>query len=408
VKWLSEKINQNQKKHEFVSLMVFLLTITIILITLISVIFPALILGINNDFPKYPEKINIYELGILAYPLLTSFVVVGLVIIYSKNKFPNTFTKSINFILGFEISSKIAFLVVVVLLGLYIILTIDEIFQEEPWEDYTRAVKPNLEKWSIQEFTSPTSNPLAFFFETTSMNIFGNYKIIPFIASSALLVLTYFITVQISKKKFAGIISLVFVLSSTIFLTYDTSITYPNFWILFYLLSLFTINKVWPLSSISFIFAALSKELTIFFLPMTLFFIYRSNLAKKKKFQVFVSYLIIVILGIVIVFLKGKDSLSSFTYDSHEFWSGFTTIASQFRFDGLFIIFLLPLTIGLFILSTSGFKSVDAIMVLILGMLLLAPIISGFTTYGNAPYRFIPLIIFIAIGVGVLFSKRVS
>lgn len=240
------------------------------------------------------------------------------------------------------------------------------------------------------------------------MNIFGNYKIIPFIASIALLVLTYFITVQISKKKLAGIISLVFVLSSTIFLTYDTSITYPNFWILFYLLSLFTINKVWPLSSISFIFAALSKELTIFFLPMTLFFIYRSNLAKKKKFQVFVSYLIIIILGIAIVFLKGEDSLNSFTYDSHELWSGFTTIASQFRFDGLFIISLLPLTIGLFILSRKGFKLVDAIMVLILGMLLLAPIISGFTTYTNAPYRFIPLIIFIAIGVGVLFSKRVS
>ena len=162
---MSEKINQNQKKHGFVSLMVFLLTITVILITLISVIFPALILGVNDDFPKYPEKINIYELGILAQPLMaTSFVVVGLVILYSKNKFPNIFTKSINFILGFEISSKIAFLVVIVLLGLYVILTIDEISQEEPWEDYTRAVKPKLETWGIQEFTSPASNPLAFFF----------------------------------------------------------------------------------------------------------------------------------------------------------------------------------------------------------------------------------------------------
>lgn len=406
---MSEKINQNQKKYDFVSWVVFLLTITVILITLISVIFPSLILGINNDFPKYPEKINIYELGILAYPLLVAnFVVVGLMILYSKNKFPSIFAKLINFILGFEISSKIAFSVVVILLGLYTILTVSEISQDEPWEDYTRAVKPKLEKWSIQEFTSPTGNPLTFFFETTSMSIFGNYKIIPFIASIALLVLTYFITVQISKKKFAGIISLVFVLSSTIFLTYDTSITYPNFWILFYLFSLFTINKVWPLSSISFLLAALSKELAIFFLPMTLFFIYRSNLTKKKKVQVFASYLIIIILGMTIVFLRGGDTLDTFTYDSHEFWSGFTTIASQFRFDGLIIISLLPLTIGLFILSRRGFKLVDSIMVLILGMLLSAPIISGFTTYTNAPYRFIPLIIFFAMGVGVLFSKKVS
>lgn len=406
---MSEKINRSQKKQSFVLWAVFLLTSTVVLITLISVIFPSLILGINDDLPKYPEKINVYELGTLAYPLLaTNFVVVGLVILYSKNKLPSTFTKSINFILGFEISSKVAFLVVVILLGLYIILTIDEISRGEPWEDYARTVKPKLEKWNIQEFTHLTGNPLTFFFETTSMNIFGNYKVIPFIASIALLVLTYFITVQISKKKFAGIISVIFVLSSTIFLTYDTSITYPNFWILFYLLSLFTINKVWPLSPISFILAVASKPISVFFLPMTLFFIYRSNLSEKKKFQIIVSYLIIVILGISIVFLLDIDLFDRFTYDNHEFWSGFTTISSQFRFDGLIIVFLLPLTIGLFILSRKCFKWGESIMVLILSMLLLAPIISGFTTYTNNPYRFIPLIIFFAIGVGSLFSKRVS
>lgn len=402
-------MKKSQKKQDLVSWTVFLSTVTVTLITLISVIFPSLILGVNNDLPKYPEKINIYELGTLAYPLLAAnFVIASLAILYSENKLPSAFTRRINFISGFEISPKVAFIVVVILLGAYIILTIGEIFQGESWEDYARTVKPKLEKWNIHEFTHLTGNPLSYFFETASMNIFGNYKVIPFIASITLLVLTYFVTVQITKKKFAGIVSLTFVLSSTIFLTYDTSITYPNFWILFYLLSLFTINKIWPLSPISFILAVESKPMSVFFLPMTLFFIYRSNLSRKKKFQIFASYLIMIILGLSIVFLTNIYLSYKFTYDNHEFWSGFTSIASQFRFDGLIIVFLLPLTIGLFILSRKGFKQGESIMVLILGMLVLAPIISGFTTYTNNPYRFIPLVIFFAIGVGALFSKKIK
>ena len=45
-------------------------------------------------------------------------------------------------------------------------------------------------------------------------------------------------------------------------------------------------------------------------------------------------------------------------------------------------------------------------IVFIAGMLLIAPIIMGFTTHTNQPYRFVPLVVFFAIGVGVLLSRR--
>jgi len=45
-------------------------------------------------------------------------------------------------------------------------------------------------------------------------------------------------------------------------------------------------------------------------------------------------------------------------------------------------------------------------MVLISGILLIAPILTGFTNQTNQPYRFVPLVVFFAIGVGVLLSKR--
>jgi len=37
---------------------------------------------------------------------------------------------------------------------------------------------------------------------------------------------------------------------------------------------------------------------------------------------------------------------------------------------------------------------------------LTAPLLTGFTEQTNQPYRFVPLIVFFAMGVGVLLSRR--
>jgi len=39
---------------------------------------------------------------------------------------------------------------------------------------------------------------------------------------------------------------------------------------------------------------------------------------------------------------------------------------------------------------------------------LTAPILTGFTDQTNQPYRFVPLVVFFAVGVGVLLSKKKS
>jgi len=43
---------------------------------------------------------------------------------------------------------------------------------------------------------------------------------------------------------------------------------------------------------------------------------------------------------------------------------------------------------------------------MIAGMLVIVPLISGFTEITNQPYRLVPLVFFFAIGVGTLLSKR--
>jgi len=84
----------------------------------------------------------------------------------------------------------------------------------------------------------------------------------------------------------------------------------------------------------------------------------------------------------------------------------FTSFSYQFRFDGLIILFILPLIAGLFIASRKGVKQAEAVMFLIGWMLFIAPLLTGFTEMTNQPYRFVPLVVFFAMGVGTLLSKR--
>lgn len=196
-------------------------------------------------------------------------------------------------------------------------------------------------------------------------------------------------------------------LQSHTFLRYDTTATFSNFWTVFYLGSLYLIYKKWPLSPLVYLASIFSKAITVIFLPMTLFFIFRSNLAKKSKIILTVSYLIIFIIILsTVIFAERQGYVKSLTsFDGSDFLSGFTAWAFQLRTDGLVLIFLLPLTIGLFVKSRQGLKAADSILFLIAGILLSAPFLVGFSEFNIQPYRWIPLIAFFAIGAGTLLSK---
>ena len=57
--------------------------------------------------------------------------------------------------------------------------------------------------------------------------------------------------------------------------------------------------------------------------------------------------------------------------------------------------------------SKNKLKHADSILILIFGTIIASPILVTFTYhYEVLPYRFVPLIIFFAIGVGLFFSKR--
>jgi len=405
------------KKQSFVSLAVFLFSISIVIISLVSVVFPTLIAS-NNSVVKLLEDFGIelvdvepFVLGVWATSLfIINVVVFTIAILFFKKKLPDFFLSSIKFIFSFEVSKKITFIVIVILLVIYVGFSVGELTTIEKWEDYP-GIKKRIDNWSPEQITSTFEPHVKYFLHWSSMILFGYYTVIPFIASISLLLLIYFITVEISKKRFAGIVAMIILLQSNVFLTYDSTVSYSNFWILFFLFSLFVIYKFWPLSPLFYLLSILSKPITIFFLPMLLFFIFRSSISKKQKILTAIASTGIILLGMIVFFsygIEGTQNLSPGDFDLDRFWLGFTSFSYQLRFDGLTLLFILPLIVGLFIASRNGFKQADSVMFLIGWMLLTAPILTGFTELTNQPYRFVPLIVFFAMGMGILLSKKVD
>jgi len=411
----SSKSESSEKlRPSAISWIVFFFTISIVILSLIPVVFPSLIVASFtqvNDLEQYDIsglEIDPFQAGPLSGALfVTSGIVFGLAILYFKNKLPKSISKAFQLIFNFEVSKKVAIISMVVILAIYVAASANELAEEEKYEDYI-GVKQRLEIWSPDQITRSFEPHVNYFLISSSMILFGNYAVVPFLASIALVIIVYFFTKQITNKRFAGLVAAIILLQSNLFLIFDTSVAYTNFWVLFYLLSLYFMYKAWPLSPISYIASIPAKALTVTFLPMSIYFLLRCSISRKKKMIISGTIIGIVIIGAAAssgVNLTGGAQQESFISD--EFWIGFASFATQLRFDGLVILFLIPLVVGLLFASTKN-KHAESMMVMIGGMLLIAPFLTGFSDQTNQPYRFVPFVTFFAVGVGILLSKAKS
>jgi len=393
-----------------ITYLVFFGTLAIVLISLLSLFFPALLITVAIGSERQVES---FEVGTWVGPFLAINIFILLFgIFYYKKLLPNKISNSFDFILKFEVSKKISMIIFGIIIVGYIIFTVNELSLNEidvfkDWE-FIQKVLDNY-PYEIDEVENDELKILYVknFLLFLSQEVFLNVKIIPFVASIALISMTYFLTVKISHKRFAGLVAMLILIQSQTFLRYDTSATFSNFWTLFYVLSLYLIYKKWSLSPIAFIASILSKPLTIAFLPMTFLIIARSRLLRKTKMRITLSYVIIFvgILALLVMNVESGygDNLTSF--DHTDFWSGFSSWAFQMRIDGVVLVFLLPLTLGLFLRTRMGHVGAEHILILLGGILLSAPLLSAFTEFNIQPYRWIPLIVFFSIGVGTLLSK---
>ena len=391
--------------------MVFLSTISIVIISLFAIIFPGFFISIY--FP-YNVEIVPFEPSIWLIPVSSfSFVFLVLGFVYYKRKLPVQVYKCIQFILNFEISKRITVILGIIIFVFYIGFSVNElsINEEEQFPDYG-ILKTALQIWPSTEsddiyVQEQNSRYVRMVLLGTSLEIFQNIKILPFVASISLLIVTFFLTYQISHKRFSGIVALLIILQSHTFLFFDTVAVYENFWILFFLISLYLINRKWQLSPILYLLALFSKAFIFVFFLSTIFYIYRARISSRKKIWAMCSYGGVILI-ILTVFSFGDSVYGDIiNISDSEFFLALNTLGYTLRYDVFIILSLLPVTIGLFFTSRRGFLQADSILVLILASLLAGPFISMLTEfYFVLPYRFLPLIVFVAIGVGVFLSNK--
>ncbi len=401
-----QKSKGSEKKH-LLSWAVFVGTFAIVLLFLIPVIFPALIIRATSPFQSegyQPNVVDPYQTGVLAGPFLAvSFAVLAIGVGYYKKSLWKNWIHSIT---TFELSKKQAVIAGIIILAIFCAATVGTIGQEENWTDY-QNVKKRVDSWTLSQFGKSFEPHMKYLLLSISLNGLGNIRIIPFILSMALLVQVYFFTRDITGKRFAGIVSMVLVLQSYVFVNYSTTASYDNSWILLFLFSVYIIQKFWPPSPVPFFLSIFAKALTVAFLPATLYFIARSNLAKRSKIYSLGTYGVIIVIILVAAASYGSSFTGgAITFDGSLFWQGFEAMAMQMRFDYVVVLFVLPLTVMLFFQSRKGILHADSMMIFILVILLTSPFLTGFTTQTNQPYRFVSLVVFFAIGAGVLLSNK--
>ena len=401
----------NLENSQKVSYAVFFCTLVVVLLTLISLIFPALF---SSYFGMFGENLNPFESNNQSIFLIASNVVLfGFGIAYYKKKIPSLVYDVVEKIRTVEIPKRVTIVSLAVILVVYVGLSAPELFLDEStqWGDY-RIIEEGLEIWPFGQSDDVTIQEqndryVRMFLLDISLDIFQNIKLLPFIASILVVVFTYLITVQFCQKRFAGIIAIIVLLQSYTFLKFDTIAVYENFWVLFFLISLYVIQKKWFLSPVAYILAFFTKAYVAPFFLMTLFTTYRSQIPRRTKIAILISYIIIVSVAIAIIFLGDTVYPDVININYSKFILGFQTISAQLRLDLFFIMTLLPVTVGLMFLSKNKLKHADSILILIFGTIIAGPILVTFTYhYEILPYRFIPLLVFFSIGVGMFFSKK--
>jgi len=390
---------------------VFLFALIMVGISLLSVIFPALILTeFGNISSDYYEKFEIGNNAILL--ILSNVIIFSLGYIYKKNKL-ETFSSFVNKIRGFDISKKQSLIVGIIILVVYTVITIPELSIDEAtqWGDYsilTSALETFPETNSgAQIQDEQNSRFVRMILLGFSQDYFDNIKIIPFISSIILIALVGLIAFEISHKKIAGLISMLVLIQSYTFLEYDTIAVYENLWVTFFLFSIYTIHKKWHLSGIFYLLSVFSKAFSTPFLILNAFYVVRSELDSKTKLRIMISY-VIVILVMLGLFTLGNTIYDDILHvDFNRFMNSLSDFSSQMRFDYFMLMTILPVTLGLFFIARSGIVHAESLLFFISVLLLAGPLVALLTDfYVILPYRFVPLIAFFAIAMGILIFRN--
>ena len=406
------KLNENFKRNPngLIVWVICSIGIFVVLLSSVSIVFPGLIISIV-DVNLFGEP---FEIGTMGIPfIIINIIVFSLILLHLKKRLPEIFTIISEKIFSFDLSKRNSFVILGIILTIYIAISANElsINEVEQYGDYL-VLERAINVWPEQEaenkyLAEQLDRHVRMVLLVASEEVFHNIKVIPYLASIFLLITTYFLTVKLSDRNFTGLVAVILILQSSTFYIYDTIAVYENFWVLFYVFSIYLIFKKPKFSSIFFILSIFSKAIFVLWLPISILVTLLSDIPKNKKIFVITTHIVVIIISLIIFQYSDAVYGNVIDIEVSEFWIGFTTLASNLRFDIVLLLLLLPVSAGLFLKARNGSKNSISLIVLISGTILVTPILEMITDYYFVyPYRYVPLVVFFAIGLSTLFSKK--
>ena len=406
------KLNENFKRNPngLIIWVICSIGIFVVLLSSVSIVFPGLIISIV-DVNLFGEP---FEIGTMGIPfIIINIIVFSLILLHLKKRLPEIFTIISEKIFSFDLSKRNSFVILGIILTIYIATSANElsINEVEQYGDYL-VLERAINVWPEQEaenkyLAEQLDRHVRMALLVASEEVFHNIKVIPYLASIFLLITTYFLTVKLSDRNFTGLVAVILILQSSTFYIYDTIAVYENFWVLFYVFSIYLIFKKPKFSSIFFILSIFSKAIFVLWLPISILVTLLSDIPKNKKIFVITTHIVVIIISLIIFQYSDAVYGNVIDIEVSEFWIGFTTLASNLRFDIVLLLLLLPVSAGLFLKARNGSKNSISLIVLISGTILVTPILEMITDYYFVyPYRYVPLVVFFAIGLSTLFSKK--
>lgn len=227
-----------------------------------------------------------------------------------------------------------------------------------------------------------------------SEKITGNYHTFSVLTSLSLLILVYFFTLKISGNRLASVMAVSVIALSRTFLWYSDSIPYPGFWCVLFFLSIYPFKNKF-IKPVSFLLSFVMKAQALAFLPITIF------REQDKRIKIF--YIAIGVLAAVGATLLKWTRVDGFNVGNlAPPYVVFEIILQDFWI----IIAFFPVSAILFHLYR---KKVDWAGTLLGGMLwslFFQYILALFTTYGAFSERMLPFVVFFAMSVGLIISKK--
>ena len=406
------KLNENFKRNPNGLIVWFICAIGIfvVLLSSVSIVFPGLIISIV-DVNLFGEP---FEIGTMGIPfIIINIIVFSLILLHLKKRLPEIFTIISEKIFSFDLSKRNSFVILGIILTIYIATSANElsINEVEQYGDYL-VLERAINVWPEQEaenkyLAEQLDRHVRMALLVASEEVFHNIKVIPYLASIFLLITTYFLTVKLSDRNFTGLVAVILILQSSTFYIYDTIAVYENFWVLFYVFSIYLIFKKPKFSSIFFILSIFSKAIFVLWLPISILVTLLSDIPKNKKIFVITTHIVVLIISLIIFQYSDAVYGNVIDIEVSEFLIGFATLASNLRFDIVLLLLLLPVVAVLFLKARNGSKNSISLIVLISGTILVTPVLEMITDYYFVyPYRYVPLVVFFAIGLATLFSKK--